>query len=236
MKKNWTSKKQKSITHERRDHLDMLAEFTNADFNNGSSNHLIRQFADLLNLMLVQHRETHPYIMSAEKTEIMQGLQKHLRSRFNKIIHNTILLVEMPLWTVRGSLKLTVDKENHFYERFRFLKVKEENELKAMKKLIDLALVEIIRDLDFKPRRFHQCPKCKSYFYQPTEKERIFCSTKCGDAVRLQKFRKEKKKLQKRLSDESDKKQETGSIPKNVTASGFQPRATLPKLPTKKTP
>jgi hypothetical protein len=196
VKKNWTSKKQKSITHERRDHLDMLAEFTNADLTNESSNHLIRQFADLLNLMLVQHRETHPYIMSAEKTEIMQGLQKHLRSRFNKIIHNTILLVEMPLWTVRGSLKFTVEnKAGRFHERFRFRKVKEGNELKAMKQLIDLALIEIIRDLDFKPKRFHQCPKCKSYFYQPTEKERIYCSTTCGDAVRLQKFRQEKKKL-----------------------------------------
>ncbi len=207
MKKNWTSKKQKSITHERRDHLDMLVEFINADLTNGSSNPLMRRFADFLNLMMVQHRKTHPFTMSAEKTEIMKRLQKHLRARFNKIIHNTTLLVEVPLWTVRGSLEFTVENiAGRFHERVRFQKVKEGEELKAMKQLIDLALIEIIRDLDFNPRRFHQCPKCKSYFYQPTEKKRIYCSTRCGDAVRLQKFRKEKKKLQKRLSDESDKK------------------------------
>ncbi len=206
MKKNWTSKKQKSITHEKRDHLDMLVEFTNADLTNGSSNPLMRRFADFLNLMMVQHRKTHPYIMSAEKTSIMQGLQKHFRTRFYKIIQNSQHYVELPLWTVEGSINFKVDTPYRFYERFQFHNVKEENELEAMERLIDLILIEIIRDLDFRPRRFHQCPKCKSYFYQPTEKERIYCSIRCGDAVRLQKFRQEKKKLQKRLSEESDKK------------------------------
>jgi hypothetical protein len=207
MKKNWTSKKNRSVIRDKRDHLDMLVEFINADLTNGSNDQLMRRFADFLNLMMVQHRETHPYIMGAEKTEIMQGLQKHLRSRFKKIIHNTKMLVEMPLWTIRGSLTFKVENiAGRFHERFRFQKTKEGDELKATKQLIDLALIEIIRDLDFRPRRFNQCPKCKSYFYQPTEKERIYCSTRCGDAVRLQKFRQEKKKLQKRLSGESDKK------------------------------
>ena len=206
MKKNWTSKKQREVIHERRDHLNMLIGITNADLTNGSSGQIVHKFSDLLNLMMVHHQETHPFTMSSEKIEIMQGLQKHLQARFKKIIHNTTLLVEMSLWTVRGSLKFTVEnKAGRFHERFRLQKAKEDNELKAMKQLIDLALIEIIRDLDFKPKRFHQCPKCKSYFYQPTEKERIYCSTRCGDAVRLQKFRQEKKKLQNRLSDESDK-------------------------------
>ena len=205
MQKNWTAKKQGEIIHKRRDHLDVLMEFSNADLTNGSNDDLIRRFTDFLNSMMHQHKETHPYIIGAENTLIIQGLQKHLRARFKKIIRNTGLLVEMPLWTVRGSLNFTVKNlDGRFYERFRFQKVKKSDELKAMKQLIDLALIEIIRDLDFKPRRFHQCPKCKSYFYQPTEKERIYCSTRCGDAMRLKKFRKEKK-LQKRLSEQSDK-------------------------------
>jgi hypothetical protein len=206
MKKNWTSKKQGSVIRERRDHLDVLMGFANADLTNGSSNQIVRKFSDLLNLMMVQHRETHPYTMSAEKTLILQGIQKHLRARFKKIIHNSKMLVEMPLWTVEGSINFKVDKEYRFYERFRFQEINEGDELEAMKQLIDLALIEIIRDLDFRPRRFNQCPKCKSYFYQPTEKERIYCSTRCGDAVRLQKFRKERKKSQKKRSDKSDKK------------------------------
>ena len=205
MKKNWTAKKQEEVIRERREHLDVMMGITNADLTNGSNDDLIRRFTDFLNSMMHQHRETHPYIISAENTLIIQGLQKHLRTRFKKIIHNTTLLVEMPLWTVRGSLNFTVKNlDGRFYERFRFQKVKKGDELKAMKQLIDLTLIEIIRDLDFKPRRFNQCPKCKSYFYQPTEKERIYCSTRCGDAVRLKKFRKEKK-LQKRSSEQSDK-------------------------------
>ena len=205
MQKNWTAKKQGEIIRERRDHLDVLMGFTNADLTNGSNDDLIRRFTDFLNSMMHQHKETHPYIIGAENTLIIQGLQKHLRARFKKIIRNTGLLVEVPLWTVRGSLNFTVKNlDGRFYERFRFQKVKKGDELKAMKQLIDLALIEIIRDLDFNPRRFNQCPKCKSYFYQPTEKKRIYCSTRCGDAVRLQKFRQEKK-LQKRLSEQSDK-------------------------------
>ena len=48
----------------------------------------------------------------------------------------------------------------------------------------------LIRDLDSKPNRFRQCPRCGNYFYQPTERKKVYCSIKCGDAVRLQKNRK----------------------------------------------
>jgi endogenous inhibitor of DNA gyrase (YacG/DUF329 family) len=96
-----------------------------------------------------------------------------------------------------GSIEFTVDaKTNRFYDRFRFRKIKPGNELKALTRMIDQALIDIIRDLDFKPNRFHQCPRCGNFFYQPTEKEKIYCSIRCGDAVRLQKFRKERRKLQ----------------------------------------
>jgi hypothetical protein len=51
-------------------------------------------------------------------------------------------------------------------------------------------LIEIIRDLDFKPNRFRQCPRCGNFFYQPTEKKSIYCSIRCGNAVRLKEFRR----------------------------------------------
>jgi hypothetical protein len=100
----------------------------------------------------------------------------------------------MPLWKMGGSIEFTVDaKTKRFYERFRFRKIKPGNELKALKRMIDKAIIDIIRDLDFKPNRFHQCPRCGNFFYQPTEKEKSYCSIRCGDAVRLQQFRKLKK-------------------------------------------
>ena len=122
--------------------------------------------------------------------------ENHKSCITRKIIHNTKLLVEMPLWKMGGSIEFTVDaKTNRFYERFRFRKIKPGNELKALKRIIDLALIEIFRDLDFKPNRFIQCPRCGSFFYQPTEKKKAYCSIRCGDAVRLQKFRKKRRIL-----------------------------------------
>ena len=78
------------------------------------------------------------------------------------------------------------------------------NEIKGLKRIIDLALIEITRDLDFKPNRFRQCPRCGNFFYQPTEKKSIYCSIRCGNAVRLQHFRKKKSIIMHEKSDESN--------------------------------
>jgi endogenous inhibitor of DNA gyrase (YacG/DUF329 family) len=197
MVRYWTSKKQKSVVSERRKQLDLLFEFANAELREKKNDQLKRQIYDLLNSIMTGHSETCPDLMSAGSDGLIKGLQKHIRARLKKMIHNTKLLVEMPLWKMGGSIEFTVDaKTNRFYERFRFRKIKPGNELKALKRMIDRAIIDIIRDLDFKPNRFRQCPKCGKFFYQPTEKEKSFCSIRCGDAVRLQQFRKETRKVQ----------------------------------------
>jgi hypothetical protein len=190
----WTSKKQKSVIDERRDQLDLLFEFANAKLEQGVGDHLKRQIYDFLNLMMMGHPEGCPDLLSTESDALIKGLQKHLCTRLKKIIHSTKLLVEMPLWKVSGSLEFTVEaKINRFNERFHFRNINPDNELKVLKKIVDLALIEIIRNLDFKPTRFHQCPRCLAFFYQPTEKGKTYCSIRCGDAVRLQQFRKKKR-------------------------------------------
>jgi hypothetical protein len=197
MKAYWTSKKQKSVVSERRKQLDLLFQFANAELKEKKNDQLLHRIHDFLNATLAEHQESCPDLLSAENDELINGLQKHLCARLKKVIHNTKLLWEMPLWKIGGSIELTVDsKTNRFYERFRLRKIKTGNELKALKRIIDLALIEIIRDLDFKPNRFRQCPRCGSFFYQPTEKEKTYCSIRCGDAVRLQKFRRERRKEQ----------------------------------------
>jgi hypothetical protein len=193
----WTSKKQKSVVSERREQLDLLFEFANADLKEKKNDQLKRQICDLLNSIMTGHPETCPDLSGAKNDALIIGLQRHLCARLKKIIYNTKLLVEMPLWTISGSLEFTVEADtNRFYERFRFRKLKPGKELKALKRMIDKALIDIIRDLDFKPNRFRQCARCGKFFYQPTEKEKSYCSIRCGDAVRLQKFRKERRKLQ----------------------------------------
>lgn len=190
----WTSEKQKSVISERRDQLDLLFEFGNADLTQKQSDGLKSQIHDFLSAVMAVYSQTPPNLISAGKVDFAHKLQKHLCARLEKIIHNSLLLVEMPLWKISGSLEFTVEaKINRFNERFHFRRINPSNELKLLKTMLDLALIEIIRDLDFKPTRFHQCPRCKKFFYQPTEKKKIYCSERCGDAVRLQKFRKNRR-------------------------------------------
>jgi endogenous inhibitor of DNA gyrase (YacG/DUF329 family) len=198
MQSHWTSKKQESVISERREQLNLFFEFANTDLNDARSDHLKSQMYGFLESMMAGRRPAiHSVALNPTQSGMMQELQKHLRERLKKIIHNAKLLVEMPLWTISGSLEFKVEASiNRFHERFRFRKIKPGNELKALKRMVDLALIEIIRDLDFNPKRFRQCPRCEKFFYQPTEKERIYCSIRCGNAVRLQQFRKERRRVQ----------------------------------------
>jgi hypothetical protein len=205
MHTNWTSKKQNAVISERREQLDLIFEFANADLTDAKSDHLKSQMYGFMESMMAGRPAIYSLALGAEQNELIQELQKHLRARLKKIIHNTKLLWEMPLWKIGGSIEFTVDaKTKRFYERFRLRKIKPGNELKALKRIIDLALIEIIRDLDFKPNRFRQCPRCGNFFYQPTEKKSIYCSIRCGNAVRLQEFRKKKNLVMHKKSDESN--------------------------------
>lgn len=195
MHTNWTSKKQNDVIIERREQLDLLFEFASADLNAAKSDHLKDQMSGFLESMMAGRQPAiHSLKLNAEQNELIQMLQKHLRARLKKIIHGAKLLVEMPLWKISGSLEFTVEaKINRFHERFHFRRIRAGNELKELKRTADLALIEIIRDLDFKPNRFHQCPRCENFFYQPTEKKSIYCSIRCGNAVRLKEFRKKRR-------------------------------------------
>ena len=194
MRTHWTSKKQKSVISERREQLNLLFEFANTDLTVASSDQLKSQMCDFLGSMMSGQPAIDSLALSAEKIELIQELQKHLRDRLKKIIYGAKLLVEMPLWTISGSLEFSVEaKINRFHERFRFRRIKAGNEIKELKRMVDLALIEITRDLDFKPNRFRECPRCGNFFYQPTERGKIYCSLRCGDAVRLQQFRRKRR-------------------------------------------
>jgi endogenous inhibitor of DNA gyrase (YacG/DUF329 family) len=205
MHTNWTSKKQKAVISERREQLDLFFEFANTDLTVAKSDQLKSQIYSFLESMMVAQPAIDSLALSAETSELTQELQKHLRARLKKIVANAKGLGEMPLWTVSGWMEFTVNPiSNRFHERFHFRKIKAGNELKELKRIVDLALIEITRDLDFKPNRFRQCPRCGSFFYQPTEKKSIYCSIRCGNAVRLQEFRKKKSIIMHEKSDESN--------------------------------
>lgn len=191
MVRYWTSKKSRTVVEDRRAELNRLIDFANTDTTKAENQFLQTRIMD----HLCQHKALHPdnrdWRPDDNLFNIMDALQRHLCSRLGDIVKNVKMLWEMPLWQISGSVQFTFDPfEKRFYERFQLRKVKRGNEIKALKKIIDLWLIEIIRDLDSSPRRFGQCARCGRFYYNPTEKVRTYCSTRCGGAARQETFRK----------------------------------------------
>jgi hypothetical protein len=192
--KYWTSKKSKAVVGERRAELDLLIAFANADFTTAAGHHLQNRVLDHLRRHPALHPANRDWKVDGEQTNLLGSLQQRLRSRIASIVENKQMLGEMRLWQISGSVSFRLNPiENRFHERFQLRKVKRGNEINELKKIMDLWLVEIIRDLDFSPRRFGQCPRCDGFFYSPTAKERVYCSTRCGGAARQEKFREERR-------------------------------------------
>ncbi len=89
----WTSKKQKAVISERREQLDLFFEFANTDLTVAKIDHLKSQMYGFLESMMAEQPAIYSLALSAEKNELIQKLQKHLRARLKKIIHNTKLLM-----------------------------------------------------------------------------------------------------------------------------------------------
>jgi hypothetical protein len=186
----WTAKKSDDVVKKRRAELDLLIDFTNAGKTTPASQHLQSRILDHLHRHPALHPVNRDWKADGNLTNLMDALQQRLRDRLDSIIENKLMLAEMPLWQISGSISFALDPiKNRFHERFQLRKVKPGNEINALKKIIDLWLMEIIRDLDFSPRRFGQCPRCGGFFFSPTVKKRIYCSTRCAGAVRQQQFR-----------------------------------------------
>jgi len=192
--KYWTSKKSKAMVEEKRAELDLLIDFANADMNATASQRLQTRVLDHLHRHPALHPDNRNWKIDGQLTTLFEALQQRLRSRLDSIVENKHMLAKMPLWEISGSVSFELNPiDNRFHERFQLRKVKRDNEINALKKIIDLWLIEIIRDLDFSPRRFGQCPRCDGFFYSPTAKERIYCSSRCGGAARQEKFREERR-------------------------------------------
>ena len=172
----------------------LAAELKNADITATASQRLQTRVLDHLHRHPALHPANRDWKADGQFTTLLEALQQRLRSRLGSVIENKHMLAEMSLWEISGSVAFKLNPiKNRFQERFQIRKVKHGNEINGLKKIIDLWLVEIIRDLDFSPRRFGQCPRCGGFFYNPTAKERIYCSTRCGGAARQEKFREERR-------------------------------------------
>ncbi len=186
----WTSKKSESIVEQRRKELELLLEYANADLTRTKSHRVRSLIADHVYQHPALHRDNYTRKPDGATDSLIDALQQHLRSRLSSIIEHTEQLWKMPLWRVSGTIEFAVDAvSGRFKEHFQLRKVKPGNEIRAYAKIIDLWLMEIIRDLDLSPQRFGQCPRCEGFFYSPTIKQKIYCSTRCADTARQAKYR-----------------------------------------------
>ena len=192
MARYWTSKKSKAVVQKRRAELDMLIDLANADTTTEASRKPWAQILDYLHRHPALHPENRDWKADGDPSIILEALQRHLHSRLGKIIENKKMLWEMPLLQISGNVKFRLQRNGRFHEQFQLRKVQPSHETNALKKIIDLWLMEIIRDLEFTARRFGRCPHCGDFFYSPTERERTYCSKRCAGTVRQQRFREGK--------------------------------------------
>lgn len=157
-------------------------------------------------LLPVTSRET-----LLDRKEFFLALQSHLRSKLQAIIdaaESDALQEPGPFINMAGTREVLVDHtDDSFSERFSpdGLKSGHGLDLDNEKILADLIFSEIILDGNLKPSRFRRCRRCKSFFYQYTEKEKTYCSIRCGNADRQarhvqttgQKDKKRRKKTRK---------------------------------------
>lgn len=194
MPRHWTSQKTKSVVNAMLNQLDLLFEFSSTDPNKRDSYNLQDRILGLIDTTMTATPGGRKILSAYDYGRLLPDLQKHVRNRFKIILDNSKMLVEMPLWQFSSSLEFTFDPiGKRFHQRFRFHELSEGDEIQILKQAVDLAMMQILQDLDFRPDRLHKCPRCQTYYYQATDKNKKYCSTRCSDSVRLQQFRKNRR-------------------------------------------
>jgi hypothetical protein len=210
--KYWKSQKSADLIELNKKNLEGMVSFLNAHIESMGENSLV----DLIhNLALFQRYGTTGFQLLdftqhynrlagglasgfsqeaiLERKEFFTQVQAHLRSRMDMIIAAAKSENRAPLFQIPGIQKISVYSPALFQKELDLGKDLKDP-LEDEKRRVDLRLVDLIWDLDLKPGRFRRCAKCRKYFYQPTSRERNYCSTRCAVAVRQAEFQKRKKR------------------------------------------
>jgi len=208
--KYWKSTKPSSLLKKQRGHLGLMLAFANLELQPDKKDHLNdRAISKFIRFVvsgdvsshifspLVDNSEIHrlkKLEAAAGNPETISVIQQHLRNRIFKIMEYMVKYpVKMPLWEMEGAVRLVIHPGDYFSEMFTLQVDDFDNMNKQLTDLIDLRLAELIRDLALHPKRFQECLKCGELFYQPTSREKNYCSVKCAGAVRQARFQKKLK-------------------------------------------
>ena len=133
----------------------------------------------------------------AERQDFFTDLRDHLRSRFDGIIGSVESTEDPLLFEIEGRISIR-PSDHRFLKKFitddRPFPMDETLDLVLEKRKVDTKLFYIIDDLELDPARLKNCPKCGTYFYQQTRREKTYCSQRCAGAVRQKMYEERKRK------------------------------------------
>lgn len=209
--KYWKSQKDSHFLKARRGDLQNMLDFLNANIGTVGKDQLMDLIATYAGFMgagkkgppFSQFMRDLGYYLGGlgpnstpevlqERKQFFSQLQLHLRER----VEETIKAVnsDKPLHICNIERKIVVDPSlDRFVEEPLFEKMQSQDALGHETRKIDIAFADLLRDLDLRPSRFRICLKCRGVFYQPTLREKNYCSLRCAGAVRQARYEKRKR-------------------------------------------
>jgi hypothetical protein len=196
--KYWKAREEEKLLQRRREELDWILSFAKADFSSMDTPESQGLRKSLEGFLV---GASFPGGISAD---YLRKLQAHVRERMQTIVNSSLdYWGNLDLWQITTSLSLRMNPEKAVmgvpkeeWDRF-ILKLTPQVEpglsLDYGKALFDLWLTELITDLDLQPSRLRVCSKCQSYFYQPTKREKNYCSPQCAGAARQARYEERKR-------------------------------------------
>ena len=130
------------------------------------------------------------------RIQFFREIQKHVLSQVEKIMDAgtaDINKERAPLFSMPGNHVVYYNAASGTFKgRFRPV-IKKDNpsaqlDLGEEKQILDLILSDLMTDYGLRADRFLRCERCSNIFYQYTANEKIYCTTRCSNAVRQSKF------------------------------------------------
>jgi hypothetical protein len=213
--KYWKSQKNPHFLKVRRNNLEHMLDFLNANIGTMGKDQLMDLVETYTRFIgggqqgppFSQFMQDHGYYFGGlgpnssvgvlkERSQFLAELQSHLR----EIIEASIRGVNSgeTLYLCNIQRRVVVEPSlDRFIEEALVEKIQSQDALEDEKRKIDIVFANIIRDLDLKPSRFRICLKCRKVFYQPTSRGKNFCSARCAGAVRQARYEKRKREKAK---------------------------------------
>jgi hypothetical protein len=196
--KYWKTTRRESLLKRRREELDFIFSFARVNFSSMDTLGL-EKYREKLKEFL-----TEGLLSDDISLDYLKGLQAHVRERMQDIKDaSSQLLGDIPLWEVTTSLRVSLNPKGGVVglqpdDLDRFIikltpQVGSGESLDDGKALSVLWLTGLVEDLGLQPSRFRVCSKCNNYFYQPTTREKNYCSSQCAGAVRQARYEERKK-------------------------------------------